>query len=293
MGAMKKFLWFMGILFVIFLVISIFGKRSMSSEDYGLSEANIAVIEINGVIMESMPVIEQIYKLDKNSQIKGLVVRVDSPGGAVGASQEIYMAIKEVKKKMPVVVSMGNIAASGGLYVSIGADKIYALPGTLTGSVGVLLQSTNLHKVFEKLYLEPITIKSGSLKDAGNPTQPIRPEAQAYLKSVIMQTFDQFRTHVATERKLTPESILTLSDGRVVDGLQAVKLGLIDEVGTFNDAVSFIEEKANLESKPKFAWLSRKKPSLAEYFLQELISPVRSLLAEPFKGATLEYRLKL
>lgn len=225
--------------------------------------ANIGVIEISGVITESLPVLEQIQEFKDLKNLKALVVRVDSPGGAVGASQEIYLELKKLREKVPVVISMGNLAASGGLYVSIGGSKVFALPGTITGSMGVLMPITNFSRLAERLYVDPITIKSGELKDAGNPLRPMDAKAKQYFQEMVNRTFAQFRAHVKDERKLSDETVAHLSDGRVVDGEEAKKRGLVDEIGNFQDALEFAKTEAKVD-EIKIAWLSRKPKGLWE-----------------------------
>jgi protease-4 len=246
-----------------------------SSDDEDSKTGNIGVIEITGIITESISVLEQIEEARKSSSIKAVVVRVDSPGGAVGASQEIYMELKKLKKTHPVIVSMGDLAASGGLYISLGADSIFALPGTLTGSMGVIMQLTNLSKLMEKIYVEPLTIKSGELKDAGNPMRPMDPKAKQYFQDLILKTFQTFRSTVKEERKLSDETIQLLSDGRVVDGNQAVQLKLADQIGTFQDAVNMAKEKGKVSGEVKLAYLSRKPKPFVERIFSSALEPVQ------------------
>lgn len=275
---MRGFIKFLAFVFIAFLLISLIGgiaKLFKSEDDY--SAANLAVIEIDGVIMDSMTFMDEVRELKKNKQLKGLVVRVNSPGGAVGASQEIYMELKKLKERMPVAVSMGDLAASGGLYVTLGADVIYALPGTLTGSMGVLLELTNISKLLQKIYIDAITIRSGDLKDAGNPTHPLDPKAKEYFQALITETFGLFKTAVSTERKLKPEAIKYLSDGRVVNGIKAQEIGLVDKIGTFQDAVEFVKEKAKIDGEPQLAFLSRKPKTLFEKIVEGAVAPISRL----------------
>lgn len=246
-------------------------------ERVDLRNANIGVIEIDGVITESLPVLDQIRDFRKAKQLKALVLRVNSPGGAVGASQEIYMELKKLQKEVPVVASMGNVAASGGLYVSLGAQKVYALPGTVTGSMGVLMPITNLAKLMEKIYIEPISIKSGNLKDAGNPLKPLQPKAKEYLQDMVDRTFDQFRSHVQEERKMSDKDIEYLSDGRVVNGLQAQDLGLIHEIGNFEAAVEEAKSLAKLEDS-KIVYLSREPKGLLEKVIEGAGAEIKDTL---------------
>lgn len=286
---MAKFFKFIGALLVIFILLSIFSgisKLVSTEEDY--HAANIGVVEIDGVISQSLPVLEQLEEVRKNPQLKALVVRVDSPGGAVGASQEIFMELKKLKKTLPIVVSMGDLAASGGLYVSLGGDIVLALPGTLTGSMGVIFEMLNFSRLINKALVDPVTVRSGDLKDAGNPTRPIDPKARALFENLIQETFSMFRDSVQAERKLSPSALKTLSDGRVVNGLAAVKLGLVDRIGTFQDAVDLAKEKGKISGKPSLAYLSRKPKSIWHRVMESAAEPLQGWVRE--RTRVLQYR---
>lgn len=288
---MRRFFKFLGFLFIVFLVLSLIGGIYRLFSDQGIDnirEANIAVLEVEGVISNSMPVLEQLEEFRKNSNLKALIVRINSPGGAVGASQEIYMELKKLRDKTPVIVSMGDIAASGGLYVSLGGATVFALPGTLTGSMGVLLQLTQINRLLEKIYVDPITLKSGEMKDAGNPTSPMQPQQKKYLQELILKNFEAFKRAVVTERKLSPEAIAYLSDGRVVDGEKALELKLVDRLGTFQDAVDYAKEQAKISGELKLSFLSRKPKGFFEKIVHEMVSPIHSLVKS--EGSVLQYR---
>ncbi len=280
---MKKFFWFVVIVLVgVFLISFIGGLTVLTGGDEELKkhEANLGVIEIDGVITESLPVLEQIRELKELKKIKALVVRVDSPGGAVGASQEIYLELKRLREKMPVVITMGNLAASGGLYVSLGGSKVFALPGTITGSMGVLMPITNFSRLADKRLIDPITINPGELKDAGNPMRPMDQKAKQYFQDMVNKTFSQFRDHVKTERKLSEQAVTELSDGRVVGGNEAKAMGLVDEIGNFEDAIAAAKEAAKISEDVKIAWLSRKPKGLWEKIMEGAMS---SLVDSVFK----------
>lgn len=278
---MKKFFWFivglLGFIFLIsFISTSLFLFKGDGSVD--LRSANIGVIEIEGVISESMPVIEEIRRFKENDHLKALVVRLDTPGGAVGASQEIYLELKKLKEKTPVIISMGNLAASGGLYISLGASEVIALPGTITGSMGVLMPITNFSKLMDKIHVQPISIKSGALKDAGNPLLPLGKEARTYLQDMVDLTFQQFRNDVMQERKISEEIMKILSDGRVIDGATAKKWGIANSLGTFEDAIDRAKELGKISEKPKLAFLSRKPKSFVEELITSTTSKVMNQL---------------
>ncbi len=290
---MKPFLKFLLTAFLILMCISLIGsvyRLFQGSDEYEHADANIAVIEIDGVITDSMPTLQQIRDLQDRTSYKAVVVRVNSPGGAVGASQEIFMELKKLKAKLPVVVSMGDLAASGGLYVSLGSNVIVALPGTLTGSMGVLLELMNFRRLLEKVHVDPLTLKSGVLKDAGNPTATMDPKTRDFLQSLIAKTFQSFKEDVVRERELKEDAAELLSDGRVIDGKEALKLGLVDELGTFEDAVRVASELGKIEGKVKLAFVSRKPKSWAHRIFEEASSPLINWLESKVDGPALQYR---
>jgi protease-4 len=290
---MKPFLKFLLSAFLILMCVSLIGsiyRLFQGTDEYEHSDANVAVIEIDGVITDSMPTLQQIRDLQDRASYKAVVVRVNSPGGAVGASQEIFLELKKLKAKLPVVVSMGDLAASGGLYVSLGSNAIVALPGTLTGSMGVLLELMNFRRLLEKIHVDPLTLKSGALKDAGNPTSTMDPKTRDFLQTLIAKTFQNFKEDVVRERKLKPEAAELLSDGRVIDGNEALKLGLVDELGTFEDAVRVAGELGKIQGKVKLAFVSRKPKSWAHRLFEEASSPLINWLDAKLEGPALHYR---
>jgi len=289
----KSFFKFLLGLFLVLFCLSLIGSvyRFFSgSSELDHSGANIAVIEIEGIITESMPFLEQIRNLKEEASYKAVVVRVNSPGGGVGASQEIFLELKKLKAKLPVIVSMGDLATSGGLYVSLGSNVIIALPGTLTGSMGVLIELMNLRRLLDRFYLDPLTLKSGTLKDAGNPTAPLDPRAKDLLQSLINKTFQSFKEDVARERKLKPEALELLSDGRVVDGQEALKLGLVDELGTFEDAVQAAVKLGKIDGEPKLAFVSRKPKSWAQRLFEEASAPALRWVDSKLQVPLINYR---
>lgn len=291
---MKRALWslfllIVGVFFLAFFTTLMLQAVLDSRGGNELESANVAVIEIDGVVRESMPVLEELDRLEDNPQLKALIVRLNSPGGAVGSSQEIFYSLRSVREKMPVVVSMGNVSASGGLYISLGADHIIAMPGSITGSMGVITSIPNFSKLLEELYVEPVTIRSGELKDPSNPMEPRDPEGEEFLKGMIHSIFQQFRADVQNERDLSEETMELLSDGRVVHGADALELGLIDGIGTFFDAVRWAEQEADLE-EAELAYLSRQPKGLVERVLERSLQTLWSSLEDP--GSWLLYAFK-
>jgi protease-4 len=281
----QSFLKVLGIIFLSLIILSVIGGLiRYSGGASSRSEANVAVIEIEGVISESLPVLEKIQHIKESDAFRAVVVRVNSPGGAVGASQEIFLELKKLKADLPVVISMGDIAASGGLYVSLGGQRVFALPGTLTGSMGVVFQLTQFHRLLDRLSIDPVTLKSGALKDAGNPTTPLPPATRDFLQSLIQSNFETFKKDVQTERSLKPEAVQALSDGRVVEGVRALELGLVDELGTFQDAVDFAAKTAGIApADVALDFVMRKPKPWWEIAITEAL--VRPLLNEMKKSS--------
>jgi protease-4 len=214
--------------------------------------------------------LDRLYELADNKDIQGIVVRVDSPGGAVGPSQELYTAIKKIKDKKPVVVSMGSIAASGGLYLSLAANKIFCQPGTLTGSIGVIMQSPNFSSIADKVGFTMTTVKSGKLKDVGNPFRPVSAEDQAFLQGVVMNIYSQFVDAVVEGRSIPREEVLKFADGRIIPGSVAKELKLVDEFGDVHDAARAVFALKNRPlaegEQPHLIYPGKKFSKLKELF---------------------------
>lgn len=233
---------FVGSMVLLTLVVGGVAGLFLDEESI-LSHDSVAVIEVDDAIRDASKVLKALYESANNPKISGIVVRVDSPGGAVGPSQEIHAAIKRLKEKKKIVVSMGSVAASGGLYLSLAADRIYCQPGTLTGSIGVIMQTPNVSSITDRLGFKMMTVKSGKLKDVGNPFRPVEAGDEEFLRSVIKTTYDQFveavwegRERVFTERGISREKVAEFADGRIIPGSTAKELGLVDEYGDLYDA---------------------------------------------------------
>jgi protease-4 len=196
----------------------------------------VGVIELLGPIADAEEVVKNIRKFAMRDDLIALVVRIDSPGGAVAPSQEIYRAMRWASEKKPVVASMGNVAASGGFWASLGADWVFASPGTITGSIGVITQLPDLRGIAEFLRFRMRTFTSGPLKDAGNPFREMTPEDEALFRSLIDDIYDQFITLTAERRNLSLEQVKIVADGRVMTGRAAKEAGLVDELGGLHEA---------------------------------------------------------
>lgn len=246
----KRGLWtILAIFGGLFLVLFGFAVVTLSSVEGGLGvgDNRVGVIEVVGPITESKPTVKNLRKFVRDDSIKALVVRVDSPGGAVAPSQEIYDAVKDAKDSKPLVVSMGSTAASGGYYIACGADTIWANPGTVTGSIGVITQLFNVEELLEQAPIKVHTIKSGPYKDSGSPFREFTERDERYFRAMIDDIYEQFVEDVAECRELELGEVRELADGRVYTGRQAKEYGLVDELGSFQDAVDAVAKEADLE----------------------------------------------
>ena len=242
------------VIFAIFMFLFIF-LAQFDNMDFTSGGQKIAVVELEGVIYDSKSTVRQLERHRKNSSIKAIVLRINSPGGGVAASQEIYQAVKRVTQNdKPIVVSMGSVAASGAYYAALGAAPIMANPGTTTGSIGVIAEIPNISKLLDKLGISFTVIKSGKFKDTGSPYRTMTQSERSYLQKWIDDAFNQFVDAVSMERGLPRKEILKLADGRVYTGLQALKAGLVDTLGTFQDAVRLAADMAGIKGEPRLVW---------------------------------------
>ncbi len=213
---------------------------------------DIGVIEMFGAITDesSAPIIKQLDKWGENSSIKAIVIHINSPGGGVAPSQEIYDAILRVREKKQVVASIASIAASGGYYIACASDKIIANRGSLTGSIGVILQFNTIEQLMQKVGVGIETVKSGELKDVGNYSRDMTEEEELMLRAVVMDTYEQFVEAVAEGRSMSKDDVYPLADGSVFTGLQAYNLGLVDTLGGLHEAIQLAADMAEIEGKP-------------------------------------------
>lgn len=231
-------------------------------------DRRVAFLELDGILTEGKivssdsPVLELLNKVEQQ-KIKALVVRINSPGGTVGASQELFGELRRLAQKhqVKVVASMGDVAASGGVYVAMAADYIVAQPGTVTGSIGVLIKSGNVHKLMHKLGIATHTIKSGQYKDILGMDKPLTEEERALLQTTTDDTHEQFIQAVAEQRRLPVAQVKTFADGRIFTGRQALALGLVDELGGLQRAIEKARELAGLDmtGPAKLLKVKRKK----------------------------------
>jgi len=243
-------------------------KRTLNRIKYSLFEDNrVGIIKLEGIILDTGPlsfaskVIES-FDIAEKQGINNIVLRINSPGGTVGASQEIYREIKKCREKgMKIVVSLGDVAASGGLYVAVAADKIVSNrnPGTVTGSIGVIIKTNVIKDLYKKIGIDSQTVKSGKYKDILSSTKYLSEEETAILQELIDSTYEQFIEKISENRGINIEEVKKFSDGRIFSGTQAKELGLIDEIGSQSDAVDLIAKMADMRKKPVIINLTRKK----------------------------------
>lgn len=259
----RWFVWLILALCVLAAPVALLTQVSTNQQSQSQSQSvlttfkdHIEVIKLTGMIIDdeetglferskgsSAAVLKHLRKALKNEKVKAILLRVNSPGGTVPTSQEIHEAVIALQKKgKPVVVSMGDVAASGGYYVSCGADKIFANPGTLTGSIGVIINLMNFKGLADKLGVEPEVIKSGTFKDIASPYRKLTKEDEEILHNLIMDSYEQFTSAISEGRKLPIEQVKGIADGRIYSGRQAQKLGLIDELGSYTDALACLQK---------------------------------------------------
>lgn len=255
--------WFWGIMItlavlaMLFVGISILFLTSIVSdsdtgyEQTGKGTGKIGVVNLDFTILTSESIVRQFKKFGEDKSIKAIVLNVNTPGGGVAASQEMYEIIKRTKDKgKPVIVSISSLGASGGYYAACGGTIIVANEGSLVGSIGVIMNLTNIKELSEKIGISETIIKSGELKDAGNPFRDINEKDREYFQNIVDDSFDQFLNVVSISRKMDKEKLIEYANGRVFTGRQAKEIGLIDSIGTFDDAVRMASEIAGIEGEP-------------------------------------------
>ncbi|NUM58596.1 MAG: signal peptide peptidase SppA [Bdellovibrionaceae bacterium] len=267
----------------LFLLLKKGGSFFSSSND---EEASIKVeknsilhMELSGVIMNGKKFIKNLKKYKKDSHVKAIVINVNSPGGAVGPSQEVYAEIKRAREetKKPIICVTTGIMASGAYYSAVACDKIVVAPGALVGSIGVIMEFANLSKLYDWAKVSRFTITSGKYKDSGNEFREMREDEKSLFQDMIKEVYQQFRSTVKESRKLKDEVLDQYADGRVFTGTTAVKMGFADQEGTFEDAVQLAAKEANLGSDFEVIELPKKKRSIFDFGEANEDDPVNSL----------------
>ena len=245
--------FFLAIIFIS-LVIALLTKEA--SVQFG---DKVAVVEVEGIITDPTSVNDELRYYGERDDVKAVIIRINSPGGGVGPSQEIYSEIKRLRETKKVVASMGAVAASGGYYIAAAADKIVANPGTITGSIGVIIEFVNVEDLLKKIGLKGYTIKSGRFKDIGSPIKEMEPEEKELLQEVVNDVYGQFVEAVSSGRNIPREEVEKIADGRILSGAQAKKAGLVDSLGTLQDAITIGASLAGIKGKPVVIYPERRR----------------------------------
>lgn len=278
-------------LIFIFFVASLYIATTIVGEktDF-VGKEGIGLVEVKGIILDSQETVKQLFDFKKNENVKAVVLRIESPGGVVGPSQEIYDAVKKLALKKKVVVSMGSVAASGGYYIAAPATKIFANPGTITGSIGVLMKFSNIEGLMDKIGMKAFTLKTGKYKDVGSPVRTMSVEDKAMLQGVIDSTHGQFVKAVADGRKLPLEQVETLADGRIYSGEQALALKLVDNLGTMQDAIEEAGKLAGIKGEPHVITPPKKKKVLLDMLMEETADRIGGLVKQE-NGLSVNYEM--
>jgi len=265
--------------FTVWLILAV-------SDDGLPGGAKVAVVEVQGVIgvgadrgLDTESIVRTLGEYRDDPAVRAVVLRIDSPGGVVAPTQEIFTAVRRLREaKKPVVASLGSVAASGGYYVAVSADRIFASPGTLTGSIGVVMQLANVEGLLKKVGVEYVVVKAGAYKDVGNFARAMTPEERRILQSLLDDVYDQFISAVAEGRGLEPQAVRAFAEGRFYSGRQAHGLKMVDDLGGLEDAIEAAAKMAGLPPKPKVLY-PRRRFSFRELLRNEWgLGPVSSML---------------
>jgi protease-4 len=280
-------LW--GILLLVVLSIVLYGffygigASSGNKKTFYLHE-KIGVITLNGVIIDSREAVEQLEEFSKDDSITAVVLRIDSPGGGVAASQEIYDAVVGLKKYKKVVASMGSIAASGGLLIACSADKIVANPGTITGSISAIMQFANVEELLNKIGLKASSIKSGKYKDIGSPLREMTSEERKIIQDLVDDIYNQFVDVIVRDRKIPRGKVIEIADGRVFSGRRAKEYGLVDYLGDMGSAARLACNLAGKSGKYDLIYPTPKRASIFNYLFENAANQLNRSLKEKFEN---------
>ena len=256
---------------ILILVTTAMKRTGLSDLVIEPGDGQVGVVEIQGIITESKDIISLIKRFRENDDIKSIVIRIDSPGGVIGPYQEIYREIRKTTQEKKIIASMGSIAASGGYYIAAATNGIVANPGTITGSIGVIMAYTNFRKVLDKIGMVPVVIKSGPFKDMGSPTKDMSKEEKEVLQSFVDQAHRQFVTAIAEGRNMNIDRVKSLADGLIYTGEEAVKQGLVDRLGNFEDAIEWAGEMGGIQGSVSTVYKKKEKFSFLKYVMESTL----------------------
>jgi protease-4 len=274
----KAFLIIFILVFIIFVASFLIG---IVGQGFG---EKIGVVEIEGVIADGKDAMEDIVRFKEDDGIRGVIVRINSPGGSVGPSQEIYQELKKLAAKKKVYISASSVCASGGYYIASAGEKIYANPSTITGSIGVIMEQVVAEELLKKIGIQPNTLKAGKFKDVGSPFRKMKDDERAYFQQILDSIHEQFIKDVAEGRKMPFEQVKKLSDGRVYTGTQAKEFGLVDGIGTFYDTVDDMKKDLGIKGKPVLVY--GKRPFS---LLKWLVSSATETIIKHYNSAPVYY----
>jgi protease IV len=284
-GGGAFFLFVLAVFTLVYLTLHAGGGETSSLTSFG---DRIGVVDLDGVILSPQPVVGQLKKFADDSSIKAIILHVNSPGGGVAASEEIYREVKRIRseKKKKIVVSIETVGASGAYYVASASDKIYADQGSIVGSIGVIAQWMNYGDLLKWAKLKDIVIKTGEFKDTGNPARDLTPSEQAYMQALIDNMFGQFIQAVADGRGLKYDDVKSIANGKVWTGEQAMSLKLIDSVGDFETAVSDTAKSLGIKGEPTLVRPEKDRKTLMDLLLGDVSQylPTREKMLEQQVG---------
>ncbi len=278
--------------FVFYLFFYKAGAHTSKSKTFSLND-KVGVVSVTGIIHDSMEITEQLEDFGRDDSIVAVVLRIDSPGGGVAASQEIYDAVIELKKKKKVVASMGSVAASGGLLIACAADKIVANAGTITGSISAIMQFANFEELLKKIGLKSSVVKSGKYKDIGSPLRDMTPEERKIIQDLIDDIYNQFIDVIVRDRNIPRKQVVSIADGRVFTGRKAKEYGLVDYLGDMASAAKLACQLAGKDGKYDLVYPKNKRESFLDFVFESAANQFsRSLRekAESFGGVGYLYR---
>ena len=270
--------WGLGSFFLLVIVFRLGVLSSNSSIDSPVKKDGI--VKITGPIISSQSINLQIEKFKNRKDISAIVLRIDSPGGLVAPTQEIYEKVKSIRGIKPIISSMGSVAASGGYYIALGSDTLIANPGTIVGSIGVIMNYPVATELLNKVGIKFETVKSGGLKDVGSYSREVTEADRRHLNEMVANIHSQFIAAVEENRSIDKSKLIKLADGRVFTGQQSKDLGLVDVLGTFEDAISLAGLLSNIEGKPKTVEINKKNNSLFDFFTTNLEQATNSWFDE-------------
>ncbi len=258
-------------------LLFIFGTRDA---DFEFGE-KVGVIEIIGAIADSKDTIHNLKRFRNDNSVKAIVVRIDSPGGGVGPSQEIFREIRKTSESKKVIASLGGVAASGGYYIAAGADGIVANPGTITGSIGVIMGYSNFQELLKKIGMVPVVIKSGEYKDIGSPVREMTKKEEEILRNLANQIHRQFIKAIAEGRGIEQSKVEKFADGRIFSGEEAKELGLVDRFGNLEDAIEWAGRMGGIKGKISAVYPPKKKFSVLKYLVNSSLKEIANRFINP------------